>query len=230
MVKKVMNLGAVRITKDHNYRKFFSSILLALGSTALLVWMYMEGHVAVLYAGMGPYFTLGFAILFFLGMFNGLKEAWFISRAMDTIKESENEGILKLMKLFGIDISSGVDPELLKEEVRDFLGTKIDVVRYLANLAAVLGLAGTVYGLIVAFAVLGEIRGFEDVFKRLPDITEGVHIALYTTLVGIGVYVILFQMYRFISASALELKVRIFRQLNFISSKNQGGANEVRLE
>lgn len=218
---RVMNLGPVRITHDHDQRQFFNALLLCAAVGIALFWAYQEGAAQAMYDAIGFWFALVFAMILFAGLVKGLLSARVLSQSLDAIKNARPNAE-EIKKLFDVEELSVVDVTLLKGHISDKLFMQIDSVRHLANMATVVGLFGTAWGLWKVLLVFGKITSSEEVFRHLPVMSEGLALAFCTTLVGIVVYVPLNQMHRFLRNSATELKNRIHRMLHEQLSKENG--------
>lgn len=211
---QIMNLGAVRVTDVHDYRQVCIVVLMAMAAVSFVVWAQFDGLLAHVYDRIGPVFMTGFAFLAVSGFTIGIAETWSVSRGINAIKavgSAEND-VLRAM--FGLAEFRNVDVDLLKEEIADHFELKADKVHHTAELAALLGLIGTVYGLVLAFAAVSGISSAEDVFGQLPEISRSLSLAFYTTLVGASVYVVINQVYRSLRNASVELKNRVFRSLH----------------
>jgi len=211
---QIMNLGAVRVTDVHDFRQLLVVVLMAMAAITFVVWAHFDGLLAHVYDQIGPVFMSGFVFLAVAGFVVGIAETWAISRGINAIKavgSAENDS---LRQMFGLAEFRNVDIDLLKEEVADHFDLKADKVHYIANVSAVLGLMGTVYGLVLAFAAVSDIGSADDVFGQLPEIARSLSLAFYTTLVGAVIYLVVNQVYRSLRNASVELKNRVFRSLH----------------
>lgn len=209
----ILNLGPVSVTSNQDYRQFMMAILLTVVVALGLILGYQAELLYYVQEKIGPVFAVLFAGLFVIGLAAGLIETWAVSRAINGIKRSKLDAEA-LKSLFGIEDFRVVNVELVKEEVADNLYLRMDKVKYTANLAVLLGLFGTAYGLAMALEVLSRIQSTEGVLALLPEIGNNLSVAFFTTLVGIAIYAVLIQFYRLVRAASTELKNRIFRSLH----------------
>lgn len=210
---KVMNLGVVRITHDHDKRQFFNAVLLCVLVLILTFWALQEGLLVRMYSAIGMPFAIAFVFLLASGLLHGVAVARKLSQGMDAIKNAEGDATA-LRYMFDMKNFTEMNIHLVKEQVNDKLFVQADPVRHAANLAAVVGLFGTVWGLLGVLGTFGKISSPDDVFRQLPHIGAGLELSFATTLVGMAVYVPLIQMHRFLRNASLELKNRMFRVLH----------------
>lgn len=209
----IMNIGSVRVTREHDYRHFLYIVFLTVATLVVIGWAYYEGLVTKTIDAIGTPFAAGFTILLTAGLFNALQEAYRLSGNINRLKAEHLSGD-NLRRLFGIEAGVVPDVSLLKEEIADIIFLQIDNVRYVANLAVTLGLAGTVWGMVLALEELGGVKDVSKLIERIPTISDQLSIAFYTTLVGIVVHAVLSLAYRMLRSASVDLKTRIFRSLH----------------
>lgn len=213
MTTHIMKLGGVGMTRDHDYRQFLIAVLLVFAMGMLVVWSYAEGLLVEAYNGIGPQYAIGFAIILATGIGYGLSQIWQFSRALNAVKYAGLNAD-ELKSLFGLDAFDRVDLEYLKEEVDDQLDGRMKHIAFFATLSVILGLFGTVHGILLALTPLQEIRSAEDVFSHLGDISGSLRLAFATTLVGIPIGVAIETIHLCASSARTKLKNRIFRSLH----------------
>ena len=213
MAKKWMNLGPVAHTRDHDYRQFMHAVLLVGATVILFGYLWHEGTIAYWKATFKWYYMLGFALLLVAVCVTCLMVTWKVSRGLNAVKRSGGMASQEIQSLFGVKLVEDKhhDSELLKEIVRDTLGRLVDMLAHIGNLAVILGIIGTIDGLTQSFVILAGAKP-EDVLVKLPEMSAT--LALFgTSMIGIIIYVIVRQMYRFARNGAYDLKHRIFRVL-----------------
>ncbi len=208
-----IKLGPVAKTKDHDYRQFFHALLLIMATAILFGYLWNAGIIEHWLATFKIHYNLAFAVLLLAACAKCLWVTWKISRGLNAVKRPGGMDSPEVIDLFGLPLveDKDHDRDLLKEIVRDTLGKHIDTLAHIANLAVIVGIIGTIDGLTQTFGVLTGIKP-EDVMAKLPEMAR--HLALFgTSMIGIIVYTIVRQMYRFARSGAYDLKHRIFRAL-----------------
>jgi|CXWL01.1.fsa_nt_gi hypothetical protein len=208
-----IKLGPVAETKDHDYRQFFHALLLNFAVVILFGYLWNVGVIATWITNFHLHYNVAFAALLLAGCITCLVVTWKISRGLNAVKRADGMSSQEIIGLFGVPLVEDEkhDRDLLKEIVRDTLGKHIDTLAHIANLAVILGIVGTIDGLTQTFGVLTAVKA-EDVMAKLPEMAR--HLVLFgTSMIGIIVYTIVRQMFRFARSGAYDLKHRIFRAL-----------------
>lgn len=133
-----------------------------------------------------------------------------------------------LAKLFygGLSSDSG-DPEVLQNsldeatlEVIPEIEKRTPYLAMLANIATMLGLLGTIHGLIQAFSAVGSA----DPSQKASLLASGISIALYTTACGLMVAIPMLIMYSILQSRTHilvdELDEYSIKLLNLLTRKN----------
>ncbi len=112
------------------------------------------------------------------------------------------------------DVEKGAEEALAQETAR--LYRKTDLLSVIGNIAPMLGLLGTVLGMITAFGELASSDGL----GRFTNLAQGIYFALVTTVDGLLVAIPTLALYSFFnhrvasfSAEAAELATELFRPL-----------------
>lgn len=213
MSKAMVKLGPVAVTKDHDYRQFMHAVLLVGATGVVFGYLWHEGTITNWLSTFKWYYMAGFATLLLAGCVTCLSVTWKVSRGLNAVKRAGGMSSPEIQNLFGVKLVEDEkhDHELLKEIVRDTLGRYVDMLAHIGNLAVILGIIGTIDGLTQSFVILAGARP-EDVLTKLPEMSRS--LALFgTSMIGIIIYLIVRQMYRFARNGAYDLKHRIFRVL-----------------
>lgn len=168
---------------NFNYLLFYKWLLVNITGIALLAASYMNGWVETVIESDTTGITWVIFGLFVFGTaLSGLK-TWKISREINFVKNSVNQGRwIDFQKRH----KNSERKESLVEALKLKFFAKILYIRYIANSLVLLGLIGTVVGFIIAMqGVTPETAGnISAIGKTISALTHGMGIALYTTLVG----------------------------------------------
>jgi hypothetical protein len=219
---RVVNLGPVALAKDQDYRQFLYALLLTIGTSVGLWWIYSNGVFAEqIYKKLGPFITAGFVLILVLGLVGGLVESLAISRNLNALKR-QRLNAKELRAYFGVESFDTKDYRLLEEVIELRLFRAVEQVQNYAKLSAYLGLFGTALGLASSLGVLSEVRSMEDMLQKLPEIGGHLSVAFIATLTGIVITVLLQQMFRLVRAGAQDLKIRVLRSLHNAQKGDDG--------
>jgi len=221
MAREMVKLGPVAVTKDHDYRQFYYAVLLVFATLSLLGYLWNEGVIGHWMTTFKMWYIAGFGILLVAGCATCLQVTWKVSRGLNAVKRDGGMGSPQMESLFGVKLIEDEkhDIDLLKEVVRDTLGKMIDTLAHIGNMAVILGIIGTIDGLMQSFVILAGAKP-EEAMAKLPEMSA--NLALFgTSMLGIIIYVIVRQMYRFARNGAYDLKHRIFRVLKHQHHKQQ---------
>ena len=156
---------------------FWSWALLVVLAAFIAVWMWQRGLWFELLRGDPSGISAGIVVV------SAIVTGWCGRRAAHIAREARADGAWRLA--YAADLRQGLAqaPELLAERAHGVHET----AWWFAATAIKLGLLGTVVGFIVMSTTIGQMPSFEldqvqDMLKRM---TQGMAIALYTTLVGL---------------------------------------------
>jgi len=107
------------------------------------------------------------------------------------------------------DIRSGYDAmfesmQSAGEEETTRLHRKIEYLSLIGNIAPMLGLFGTVYGMIMAFKEIANVRN-----PSPADLAGGIYTALYTTLIGLMIAIPTMAIYTFFQNRIISISLEI---------------------
>lgn len=91
------------------------------------------------------------------------------------------------------EVEKGAETALAEQAGR--LSRKVEFLNVIGNIAPMLGLLGTVLGMVVAFRELADSQGF----AKAADLAEGIYLALVTTVEGLVVAIPALALYAFFS-------------------------------
>lgn len=126
----------------------------------------------------------------FLGVVMGHVEARRFRQALDSCKVASQHPLVDVVRA-GIMRANRREPEIeraMEKEMLDALpglNKRLGLLGFLANVCTLLGLLGTIFGLIVAFSSVSEASAAE----RQDVLSGGISQAMYTTAFGIVVAV-----------------------------------------
>ncbi len=120
------------------------------------------------------------------------------------------------------DIQNSVDEAAL--EILPKLTKRTNFLQVIANVATLLGLLGTIFGIIIAFKAVAEV----DPSMKQAVLTKGIAIALYTTAFGLIVAIPSMLAHALIEASTTKIIDEIdeysVKLINLMSRKNREAA------
>ncbi len=210
----VLNTGKVRITRDQDFLQFSFVGLLAVAVVLVVGYLYYSGiFFGQIYPKLGPYFTAGFSCLLVAGVGWGLYESWNISIGLNALKRHSLDAS-ELKRYFGVENFTGEDFDLLEQVIEVKLFRGADRINHIGNVTVALGLIGTATGLVGALSGLAEVQTIEDIAAHLPDIIPHLPLAFTASIVGLVEWLVVLQIYRFVRAGALDLKIRILRSIS----------------
>lgn len=141
-----------------------------------------------------------------------------------------NNSPVPLMKILygGISASHGSEKEIQNAidevalEIIPTIDKRLSYLATLANIATLLGLLGTIQGLIQAFSAVGAA----DPSQKAALLAKGISVALYTTAFGLIVAIPILAMYTILQAKAHKIMDEIdefsVKLINFLIRRSDG--------
>lgn len=124
----------------------------------------------------------------------------------------------------GSQIQNGVDEVAL--EIIPKLAKRTNYLQVIANVATLLGLLGTIFGIIIAFKAVAEV----DPSMKQVVLTKGIAIALYTTAFGLIVAIPSMLAHAVIEASTRKIIDEIdeysVKLINLLVSKKEESSSD----
>ena len=123
-------------------------------------------------------------------------------KTYDPLEPSRVTGYLQAVKL-----RSGGSRSLTANSFRIKMGSRIGIVRHIANTLVFLGLIGTVLGFIIALSGVDPdlASDVKSVGPMVSTLINGMSVALYTTLVGAVFNIWLMINYRLLASGTINL-------------------------
>jgi len=122
------------------------------------------------------------------------------------------------------DIQNAVDEAAM--EIIPFIERRLPYLATLANIATLLGLLGTIQGLIQSFSAVG----MAEPSQKAALLAKGISISLYTTAFGISVAVPMLAMYTILQARAHKIIDEVdefsVKLINLLHRMNRGAKTE----
>ncbi len=109
------------------------------------------------------------------------------------------KGVLERSDRDDEGINQGLDIALA--EVIPSLGKRLGYLAMMANVATLLGLLGTIQGLIMAFSAVS----FADPSQKQIVLAQGISVAMYTTFIGLAVAIPIMVAYAFLNSKQNSL-------------------------
>lgn len=164
-----------------DYLLFYRWLALNVTAFAILGVFHMNGMVEPVFLADSSYIVYVITGLFLYGMVLCGYRVWKTSRELNFVKRGD-KGKLKEFA----DRSRQADRESVKEAFEIKLFARISFVKYISSSLVMLGLLGTVIGFIMVLTNIpaNAVGDAAQVGKLVGALTNGMGVALYTTLVG----------------------------------------------
>ena len=192
----------------YRYLLLFRFIVVNMAGFALLGAAHFQGWVTI--AAKADSTGIVFLIfgLFLVGLVICGMRIWRTSAELNLIKTydplepSRVTGYLQAVKL-----RSGGSRSLTANSFRIKMGSRIGIVRHIANTLVFLGLIGTVLGFIIALSGVDPdlASDVKSVGPMVSTLINGMSVALYTTLVGAVFNIWLMINYRLLASGTINL-------------------------
>jgi biopolymer transport protein ExbB/TolQ len=142
----------------------------------------------------------------FMRKLQQMVEAANIERAIQLCNAAPHAALAKVLKA-GLAKSSGSDRDIQNAvdeaalELIPKLTRRTNYLQVIANVATLLGLLGTIFGIIIAFKAVAEV----DPSMKQVVLTKGIAVALYTTAYGLIVAIPTMLAHSIIEASTTRI-------------------------
>ena len=206
-LEKALN-GRRTNLERHRYLLLFRFILVNMAGFALLGAAHLQGWVVKAASADSTGIVFLIFGLFLAGLGICAFRVWRTSRELSLVKNfdplqpSRVSGYLQAVKL-----RSGESRALTAESFRIKMGSRISIVRHIANTLVFLGLIGTVLGFIIALSGVDPnlASDVKSVGPMVSTLISGMSVALYTTLVGAIFNIWLMVNYRLLAGGTVNL-------------------------
>ena len=187
---------------------FVRFALLNIVGFALVGFAWQLGLIAQVLAADQTNLSLVIAAVFVLGLgLCGLR-VWQTSRELDQLRSFD--ALVPSKAADYISLLRGVEGEgraMLASALRLKLGQRISVIRHISNCLVLLGLIGTVIGLVIALSGVEpqEAGDVKAIAPMVSTMIEGMSTALYTTLIGALLNLWLLTNYQLLASGTVKL-------------------------
>src|SRR5262245_3605226 len=194
----------------HAYLLLVRFALVNLAGFAFLAAAWFQGWVLIAHRADGTYQSHGIFALFLVGLAICAHKVWRTSvelnkvKRFDAFKPEPSLALKYMAQIRGRDASSrGMAASALKLK----LSSRIGPVRFIANLLVILGLIGTVVGIIMALAGVNPETSADAaaIGPMVSTLISGMSVALYTTLIGSVLNIWLMGNYQILSTGTVNL-------------------------
>jgi len=197
---------------NQSYRLLLRFALVNLVGFALLGAAHGQGWVETVIASDHSGITLVIAGTFLFGLGLAGVRAWRITRELNQIRAFDPLFPSKVRQyLETIRTRSPGSRSILGEALKLKLADRLGTVRHIANALVLLGLIGTVIGLIEALGgIRSDAAGNSDAIgPMVSTLIRGMSVSLYTTLVGSVLNVWLMANYRLLVSGTISLTTAV---------------------
>ncbi len=202
----IVNIGPPQKTRVHDYQLFYFNVLWNVAFAAVIWFLWEEGTIDFWLERFTLHYNIAFAVLYVFGAAWSNWVTWKISRAFNALKDGRLDS-QEMLQCFGVEYVQAPTIEFKKEIVRNELANLIEKLQYVAYLAVLVGIFGTIDGLTQTFDTIAQIK-MDSLMQLISEM--GKHLVLYgTSMPALVVYVMVSQYYRVARRGAYKLYHRI---------------------
>lgn len=197
---------------SHQYLLLFRFLAINASAIACLMAVWLQGWLDPLYQQDHTRLVALTSGLFAIGFVICIRKIFQVSMELNSLSlERPTRGSrveMFLERTRTLDASGRAN---LSNSLRLKLGTKIAVVKNIANSLVLLGLIGTVLGFIIALSGVepDSVGDVSAIGPMVSTLIEGMSVALYTTLVGSVLNVWLMMNYRILEGGTVSVLTQL---------------------
>lgn len=186
--------STLRNSGNDSYRLSLPFVIFNIVAFSLLYVAYLEGWVMLVFENDKTNISIVIVVWFLVLLLLSTNEIWKVDKELKEVNEI-NKKILssrfESKSLVGQYLSDAKKVDAngrtnLITGLKTKLGNRVNLIRFGVEVSVLLGLLGTITGIIIAFQGVDfeSIGGVEDILPMLSVLSDGFSTAFFTTLVG----------------------------------------------